>query len=118
MNGRVQQYIDAETIDEEYIFFDRGIPDVTAYMDYKETPYPERFTITNETYKYDLIFYFPVWKDIYKQDNERYESYEEALEIHEFLRKTYKGLGYNLIMVPKTGVSERVEFILSHIKGL
>lgn len=118
MNGRVQQYIDAETIDEEYIFFDRGIPDVTAYMDYKETPYPERFTIINETYKYDLIFYFPVWKDIYKQDNERYESYEEALEIHEFLRKTYKGLGYNLIMVPKTGVSERVEFILSHLKAL
>ena len=118
LNGRVQQFIDAEDIDEEFVFFDRGIPDITAYMDYKETPYPERFTIKNEDYKYDAIFYFPIWKEIYKQDNERYESYEEALEIHEFLRKTYKELGYNLIQMPKTGVGERVDFILDNLKNI
>ncbi len=116
MTGRVQQYLESDEVDDEYVFFDRGIPDITAYMDYKGTPYPERFTLKNEDFKYDAVFYFPLWKEIYKQDNERYESYEEALAIHEGLRKTYKKLGYNLIEVPKEGVGERVDFILDHLK--
>ncbi|MBT8235848.1 MAG: ATP-binding protein, partial [Bacteroidia bacterium] len=34
LHGRTQQYIDASKGESELIFFDRGIPDVLAYMDY------------------------------------------------------------------------------------
>lgn len=117
MNGRVQQYLESNEVDEEFVFFDRGIPDITAYMDYKDTPYPERFSLKNEDFKYDAVFYFPIWKEIYKQDHERYESYEQALEIHKYLRETYNNLGYHLIQMPKKGVGERVDFILNHLKA-
>jgi len=117
MNGRVQQYIESDEINEKYIFFDRGIPDITAYMDFKNTPYPERFNLKNEDFKYDAIFYFPIWKEIYKQDNERYESYEQALEIQQALSDTYSNLGYQLRHVPKESVGARVDFILDYLKN-
>src|SRR5690625_6992431 len=38
----------------------------------------------------DAVFILPPWKSIYRQDNERYETYEQAVEIYTHLRKTYR----------------------------
>lgn len=116
LQGRIDQYKKARQINEELCFFDRGIPEVSAYMNYKKETVPKTFLNAEQKHRYDKVFLFPLWKEIYKSDNERYESFEEARAIHPYIESTYKNLGYSLIEVPKTSVDARVKFILSHIK--
>ncbi|MCG1036430.1 AAA family ATPase [Polaribacter sargassicola] len=113
LEGREQQYLDAEKSDAEIIFFDRGIPDVHAYMDFFNTEYPTIFLEKSRKYKYDKVFHFSPWKEIHITDNERYESFEETVEIDSFLTKTYKELGYNIINVPMASIKKRTDFIIN-----
>jgi predicted ATPase len=115
LEGRINQYKSAIT-ETKTVFIDRGIPDVLAYMDFIGDAYPETFVNACETYKYDKVFLLPPWKEIYTSDAERYESYEEASKIHQFLVVTYKKFGYDLHEVPKTSVVERFQFIINHLK--
>lgn len=115
LEGRLNQFHKANSKDSDHIFIDRGLPDVVAYMDYFNTEYPEHFHKTCEEHQYEKVFILPPWKEIYKSDNERYESFEEALKISSYLYSTYIKYGYEPIEVPKTGILERTEFILSKL---
>ena len=115
LQGRLDQFNEAATIDSHQIFIDRGLPDVVAYMDYFNTDYPETFKETCAEHSYDKIFILPPWKEIYKSDNERYESFEEAEKISAYLYATYEKYGYEPIEVPKSSVEERTNFILNKI---
>ena len=59
---------------------------------------------------------FPPWEKIYKTDNERYETYEEAIIIHDNLIKTYKHLNYEVCEVPIDSVVDRANYILNVIE--
>ena len=112
LHGRAKHYQDSLKSKEPIIFFDRGIPDVLAYMDFFEQPDDNKFTSTCEKNPYDHIFLLPPWQEIYISDNERLESYEEAEKIDSALHNTYTQFGYEPILVPKKPVSERIDFIL------
>ncbi len=116
INARLAHYIQAKGVDEPIVFFDRGIPDVLAYMDYFNQKYDSWFTDIAQNNRYDAIFLLPIWKEIYVIDGERFESYEEALAIHGHLHDTYTKLGYNVIEVPKDTIPNRIEFILEQIE--
>jgi predicted ATPase len=115
LKGRIQQFEDAEKLDAELAFYDRGIPDVAAYMDYTGDTYPDLFRDACKKYTYDATFILAPWKEIYEQDNERYESFEQAKTIQKYLITTYENYGYNLINVPFGTVSERIAFILNSL---
>lgn len=115
LKGRINQFLDAEKMTSELIFFDRGIPDIHAYMNYIGIDYPKSYHLKSNFYKYDTVFLMPPWKDIYITDNERYESFEQALAIHNHLERVYKKLDYNVIEVPFGTINERVDFILKNI---
>lgn len=117
LEGRVQQYKKAEKLDGNMVFFDRGIPDVFAYMNYLGVTYPNVFIAESKKNKYfETIFLMPPWKEIYITDNERYESFEQSLAIHNHLKSAYKNLGYQIVEVPLGAINERVAFILENIK--
>jgi predicted ATPase len=118
LEGRLDQFKEAESREEEILFYDRGMPDVTAYMDYLGTNYPDDFRETCSKYKYDSIFVLPPWPEIYEQDNERYESYEEAEKIFKHLVQGYSKYDYNVHEVPIGDVTSRIEYILKHLIGL
>lgn len=113
--GRKRHYDASENRKESICFFDRGIPDVLAYMDYFKQEYPSSFKAVSKDHRYDNIFILPPWKAIYTSDNERLESYEEAKELHEHLSATYIRLGYDPIYVPKASIAERTSFVLENI---
>ncbi len=115
LNARVQQFKDATSKNNEVLFYDRGIPDVLAYMDYFDQHYEDHFVGECKRHVYDHIFILPPWKEIYVSDEERYESFEQAEEIHHHLLNTYTKLGYHCIEVPFGSVAERNNFILKHI---
>jgi len=115
LNGRIQQYKSFMECDKSFAFFDRGIPDVLAYMDLFGQTYDAPFIKACKDHLYDEIFLLPPWKDIYVSDNERYESFEEAQQIYYYLSKTYTTLGYNYIEVPLDTIENRTNFILSNL---
>ena len=116
LNGRINQYLQSQQNSEHTIFFDRAIPDVLAYMDFFDQKYGLEFTEACRTYRYNTIFLLPPWEDIYMSDNERFESFEEAKQIHYHLEKTYRTYSYSIKLVPFGSVEERVDFILNTIK--
>jgi predicted ATPase len=112
LQGRKKQYVDADVYKNKTVFFDRGIPDVLAYMDYIGDTYPEHFVKACKNLKYNHVFILKPWEAIYKSDNERYENFEQALNIHKHLVNTYKNYNYKLINVPFDTVENRTRFIL------
>lgn len=112
LEGRIGQYNLARNVEEEVVYFDRGIPDILAYMDYFDQSQRSEFTDAAKTYRYDAIFLLPMWKQIFATDEERFESYDEALKIQARLRETYSNYGYDLIEVPRDSIENRMNFIL------
>ena len=96
------------------VFFDRGIHEITAYLQSisKSSDYWDKLPFE---YKYDLIFMFEPWKEIYKKDENRIENFSEAMKISPFITKIYKQSGIKMILVPNMGIRERAGFILNNI---
>ncbi|RKE94932.1 AAA family ATPase [Ichthyenterobacterium magnum] len=112
LKARTQQFHDAEKIENEFAFLDRGLPDVLAYMDYVKSDYPSHFIEVCKAHIYDQVFVLAPWQEIFISDSERYENFDQAVEIHENLLKTYKTYNYNLIDVPFGSIENRADFIL------
>lgn len=115
LEGRIKQYEDAIQEDADIVFLDRGIPDILAYMDYKGDCYPNAFIEACKTCRYTKIFVLPLWKKIYQTDTERYETFEQAQAIQQYLTNTYKNLGYSLIHLPQDTVANRLAIIIKEI---
>lgn len=118
LNGRIDQFRQADSIKAPISFFDRGIPDVLAYMAFFNQEYDDLFIQGCTNNKYDYVFLLPPWKAIYKRDNERLETFEESTKIHQQLVKTYLRFGYNIINVPFGTIEDRTKHIINIIDGL
>lgn len=117
LEGRVSQYKSALQEPQDWIFIDRGIPDVLAYMHYIGDSYPAHFDAACKEHLYTKIFMLPPWEDIYISDEARYENFEQATLIHQHLVETYGQYGYQLIEVPKAPLADRVAFILQSLSA-
>ncbi|WP_411030463.1 AAA family ATPase [Spongiimicrobium sp. 3-5] len=117
LDGRRDHFLKATEVKEPFVFYDRGLPDVLAYMDFFDQSYEKNFVTVCEEHTYDKVFLLPPWEEIYVSDNERFESYEEAILIHDCLVSTYLRFGYSPLIVPKGSVKERVTFVLQQIKS-
>ncbi len=115
LEGREQQFNDAEKMAAEIVFFDRGIPDVLAYLKFNHVDYPKTFDEKGTAYTYQKVFILPPWEEIHLTDNERYEDFDTATALFHSLSDTYKALGYQPILIPKGTIKQRMAYILSHI---
>lgn len=118
LQGRASHFKKSLDANVPISFFDRGIPDVLAYMDFFGQSYGQDFIEPCQMHRYDTIFIVPPWEDIYVSDNERLETFEEAENIHHALMNTYTQFGYDPILVPKDAVSQRITFILETLNQL
>jgi len=112
LSGRINQYKNAVS---GVNFYDRGIPDVPAYHRFTGDLIPEPYIKACTDYKYDTCLFFPVWEEIYQQDNERYEDIDTAKKLSTIIKSEYLNLNYEVIDMPLTSVSQRVEFILNNL---
>ncbi len=115
LEGRKKQFKRAQEEPHDYVFIDRGIPDVLAYMHYIGDSYPAFFDAACREHQYSRIFILPPWEEIYVSDEERYENYEQAKLIYSHLAETYRTYGYELIEVPRGTVRQRIDFILGNL---
>ena len=118
LQGRLRQFHEASSADGSVVFFDRGMPDVLAYMDYFDQAYGEDFKDPCFQFRYDEVIILPPWKGIYKSDGERFESFEEASAIHLELVNKYEYFDYTPVQLPTGTVAERQQFVFQLIKSL
>jgi predicted ATPase len=115
LEKRKKQYSKALQSSHDHVFFDRGIPDIEAYLNLKKQEHTFPFFEINKSSKYDKIFITPPWQEIHTTDNERYESFSETKKIHTELENTYTKLGYKTISIPFGTPLQRVEFLLQQL---
>ncbi|EAQ99715.1 AAA family ATPase [Maribacter sp. HTCC2170] len=118
LNARIEQYKLAQEVKEGTVFFDRGIPDVLAYMDCFDQNYGPTFSNACKSLRYNKVFLMPPWKEIHISDNERFETFEESKNIYDCLKKAYENYSYEVIIIPIGSVAERVDFVLKQVKSL
>ncbi|MFW6103506.1 MAG: AAA family ATPase [Bacteroidota bacterium] len=102
---------------QQPVFYDRGIPDILAYLKSKNLPVPDRLYDYARYYN-PMVFICPPWNEIFRNDPQRPENFKESVKIYHYLNQVYLYLGYRLVRVPKIPVNERVRFIISKIDGL
>ena len=101
---------------QSWVFFDRGLIDAVAALDHA-TGKPAQKELARYSYN-PSVFIAPPWPEIFVQDVERRHGLEEAIAEYERLLMAYSSFGYRRVVLPKTGVSERVDLILEHLESL
>jgi predicted ATPase len=100
------------------LFFDRSFLD-SACMRFESDAAAYREIGHNLKHRYNNnVFIAPPWKEIYRQDAERDQSFEDAVAVYERLHKWYHAHGYNLIVLPNDTVERRADFVLSRVTRL
>lgn len=98
------------------VFFDRGIPDVIGYLRLSGLPVPAHMTKAAEDFRYHRrVFIAPPWPEIYAQDAERKQDFDEAQRTYDAMVETYTEFGYELVELPRVSVEERVKFVTRFI---
>ena len=98
------------------VFFDRGVPDVLGYLRLAGLPVPEHVQKAAAEFVYNrTVFIAPPWLEIFHQDVERKQDFDEAKRTYESLFSTYKELRYELVELPRVAVEDRVKFILGRV---
>ncbi len=118
LDGRLNQFQKASMDAGPVVFFDRGLPDVLAYMDYFDQDYGPDFVTACRDNRYDKVVILPPWEGIYQGDEERFESFEQASAIHLELLKTYIAFDYNPVTLPYGTLEERSVFVTDLIKSI
>lgn len=98
------------------VFFDRGIPDVLGYLRLVDIPAPQHMRKSAEMFRYNpTVFIAPPWRDIFRQDRERKQDFDEAIRTYDSMVSTYLSLDYSVVEIPRTSIEERVRFVLRSI---
>lgn len=97
---------------EERVFFDRGIIDSLP----QDGAAPDWLARAARELRYNYRVFLPIpWKEIYVQDAERRQGFEDCLATHVIITKVLRQLGYMPVEVPPAAVEARADFILRQI---
>lgn len=97
------------------VICDRSVPDGLAYFDLAQQPRSETLIHFSQTIKYALVFILD-FLDTYDLDiNTRHEDQQEAMRIHDAIKKVYEEFGYPLITIPKMNIEDRTTFVLDEL---
>ncbi|MBT4917455.1 AAA family ATPase [Candidatus Peregrinibacteria bacterium] len=110
---REQVKVYESTNHDGIVFFDRGLVDCIAYSRLIGANIPENMDQISREVKFNkLVFVTPPWEDIYQNDEERKQSFQEAIETYDQIVAAYREYGYETVDLPKVSVEDRVDFIL------
>ena len=95
-----------------WVFFDRGLIDAAAGLEHLTGE--QVLATLGRAHRYHRhVFLTPPWPEIYVTDLERRHDFIAALAEYSRLLEAYPSLGYELIVLPKVGVVERADIVLT-----
>jgi predicted ATPase len=95
----------------QMVFYDRTPIDSLAYYGQNPSDWHSDWISVCEKLVYGKVFITPPWREIYKVDQERWETFEHVEEVHSDLMAAYRHFGYEPIEIPFGSVEERISFI-------
>lgn len=117
LTGRINQFeaFYEEQTNTPFVFFDRGIHDIYAYLKAIGKDSQSWYDIVSK-FQYDLVFLLAPWEEIYKLDDQRTETFDEAIHYFSFIKTIYSK-SHTVIQVPEGTISSRVAFIQAKLKS-
>ncbi len=101
---------------ERPVFFDRGICECIGYSRFLGVPVPDAYVEAARLFRYaPTVFVTPPWQEIFENDPERPQSWDDAVRDYEVNAEAYAEAGYTLVEVPRTSVEKRVAFVLDKV---
>jgi predicted ATPase len=99
------------------VFFDRGVIDALG-MCYEtgQASWVEVQQVLRESPFHVEAFVFPPWEEVYVQDTERDQTFEDAVRIDGAVRRWYQRCGFELVEVPRVDAEARCDFILTRMR--
>jgi predicted ATPase len=77
-------------------------------------PAPSHILKAAEVFRYHRrVFIAPPWPEIFQQDSERKQSFDEAARTYDAMVTAYNDFGYELVEIPRASVDDRVRFIIA-----
>lgn len=100
----------------EVVFFDRSIVDALGMLSMERAISDAALNNYLRDYPYHpTVFIFPPWQEIYQTDDERDQTFSEAIRVFEIIRSWYQKCGYSLLEMPLSSVANRIEFVEQYI---
>lgn len=97
-----------------WAFFDRGLVDAAVALEYA-TGRPAARALAGHDRYHHCVFLAPPWPEIFLVDAERADDFDGAVGEYGRLERTYRALGYELRILPKSPVRERCDFVLGEL---
>lgn len=118
INQRIDDYLVCENKVSKpkgnLCFFDRGIHDSIAYLNYIKIK--NDYEIKLKRFNYSLIFLLDLNKSFFKNDINRIETFDQSISIQKEIELVYKKFNFEIINVPWMSVEKRTNFILEKCK--
>jgi predicted ATPase len=94
------------------VLFDRGFPDVVGFLDVAGLPVSATIDRACRELRYTgPLFRAPAWQDIYAQDAERIQTWDEAMASDAAVTAAWRRYGYDPIDLPLGSVADRLAFV-------
>lgn len=101
------------------VFCDRSLIDNIAYLKHANKKiFDELKNFDFNQYYHKTIFFALPWLEIYKQDPQRPQLFEEQIKLSEKLIEVYKSFNFSIVYLPFENVHFRVEFILENLQKI
>ncbi|MCP4180886.1 MAG: AAA family ATPase [bacterium] len=111
-----KQYITSEQ-NNSLCFFDRGLPDVFAYLLEANISIPDDYYNCYSKCNYSkTVFICPPWQSIYISDNIRPYDFSEIINLGNQIIKTYETFGFSILTLPLTSIKKRTDIILNYVQ--
>ena|SRR3990167_10839429 len=119
INKSIKLYKEAAQIKHpknNVIFFDRSFLDAISYYKTFTKENKNEYDELLDEFKFNnLIFMTPPWEEIFCEDGERKNTFENAVSEYNRLKQFYPSQGYTVIDIPKAPINERIKFIISFL---
>ena len=98
------------------ILFDRGFADIVGFLRLEGLRVPDEIDAACREFRYEgPVFHAPPWGAIYRQDDERIQSWEEAVESDAAVIGAWRDYGYNPIELPFADPAERARYVIERL---
>lgn len=99
------------------VLFDRGFPDVVGFLDVSGLAIsPAIDRACRELRYHGPILRAPAWADIYAQDDERIQDWEQAVASDEAVTAAWQRYGYAVSKLPLADVAARLAFLRASLQ--
>jgi predicted ATPase len=96
-------------------FFDRGLPDLVGYLNHGGRSAPDSWRDVSRTYA-ATVFFAPPWRDIFVNDSERPQTFDEAQALGAHIHRAYEDYGFHVVELDKSSVAERRRQVLDYLE--